>query len=73
MSKMTFKEFLRTTSLPSTAKDQLPEELSSRTQAELLKCVNAEEIIAAAIEGVNRGSVETLETLIRQRLKEPRV
>ena len=73
MSEMTFEAWIETTSLPSTAKMQLPEALSRSTQEKLLRCVNAEEIITAAIEDVNRGSVETLETLINQKLKESRL
>ena len=72
MSEMTFEKFLRSTSLPTTAKEQLSKVLSLRMQAKLLNRLDAEEVIASAIEDVDQGSVETLETLIREKLKEPR-
>lgn len=71
MSEITFEKWIKTTLLPSTAKDQLPDVLSSRLQMKLLKQPDAERIIASAIEDVNRGSVEALETLIRQKMKGP--
>ena len=72
MNEITFKNFLRTTSLPFTIKEYLLDALNNRTQAKLLKCVNAEKIIALAIEDVDLGSVETLKALIRDKLKELR-
>ena len=72
MSGLAFKKFLTFTSLPNTAKEQLPDVLSNSIQTELLKRLNAEEIIFSAIDEINRGSVETMEEIIARRLEESR-
>ena len=69
MSEMTFEEWIKTTSLPSTAKEQLPEALSPKSKKKLLERTDAEEVIASAIDEINRGSVETIDVLVRNRLK----
>lgn len=68
MSETTFEAWIETTSLPSTAKMQLPEALSPKSK-KLLERTDAEEIISAAIDEINRGSVETIDALVRKRLK----
>lgn len=69
MSKMLFEEWIKTTSLPSTAKDQLPEALSQKNKKKLLERTDGEAIIASAIDEINCGSVETIDALVRKRLK----
>lgn len=69
MSETTFEAWIETTSLPSTAKMQLPEALSPKSKKKLLERTDAEEIISAAIDEINRGSVETIDALVRKRLK----
>ena len=61
---MTFEELLKTTNLPSTAKDQLSMVLSVKTKQKLLNRSDAEQIIAAAIDEIDHGSVEPVETLV---------
>lgn len=38
----------------------------------LFECTNAEEIIAPAIEDIDKGSIQTVNFFISQRLKKPR-
>lgn len=68
---MTFEElWTRVQGLPDTAKIQVPGVLSVATKKKLTK-YSLEEvavIVLAAIEEVNRGSVEPLDELIRKRL-----
>jgi hypothetical protein len=65
---MTFEEFLKNTTLPSTAKEQLPAVLSSDTKDRLQRRDDAETILRAAIDEVDHGSVESVNTLVRKRL-----
>lgn len=68
---MTFEELWEQVSgLPDTAKIQLPRVLSIETKKKLEKKSPAEigRIVAQAIEEVNNGSVEPLDTLIKNRL-----
>ncbi len=56
--------------LPETAKLQVPGVLSAATKKKLSRRMpeDVSEIVLAAIEEVNHGSVESLDTLIRKRL-----
>lgn len=68
---MTFEElWTRVQGLPNTAKIQVPGVLSAATKKKLTKYSPEEVavIVLAAIEEVNRGSVEPLDELIRKRL-----
>lgn len=65
---MTFEEFLKNTTLPSTAKEQLPAVLSSDTKDRLQRREDAETILRAAIDEVDHGSVESVDALVRKRL-----
>lgn len=66
---MTFEEFIRTTSLPEMAKRHLPNALSERTKKELLRRDDAEVILREAIAEVDCGSVERLESIVKEKLK----
>ena len=67
---MTFCEFLndawKTTILPSTAREQLPNSLSEKTKKKLMRMKPsiAIMIIERAVEMVNKGSVNSLDHLI---------
>ena len=63
---MRFEEWIETTSLPSTAKEQLPSVLGETTKRRLLDRVDSEELINAAIDEINRGSIETIEKLVNK-------
>lgn len=65
---MTFEEWISTTSLPSMAKDQLPNALSEVSKRKLLKRTDAEDIIQFAIDEINRGSVKTVDAIVAERL-----
>lgn len=64
----TFEEFINSTSLPNTAKDQLPMVLRTNTKRQLLSRADAEEIISAAVKEINHRSFETMDVLVRKRL-----
>lgn len=56
--------------LPNTAIQQLPNSLSENTKRKLMK-IRPEEsvkILIATIEQINRGSVESIDTLVRKQL-----
>ena len=57
MNDISFEVFLEKTALPSTAKEQLPKVISKNTQRALLNRADAEEIITAAIDEIDHGSV----------------
>lgn len=71
---MTFDELLdqacKSAGLPNTARRQLPSALSEKTKQMALKLSPAEfgQILATAIEAVNHGSVESIDTLVRKQL-----
>lgn len=68
---MTFEElWTRVQGLPDTAKIQVPSTLSVATKKKLTKMTpeDVSKVVLAAIEEVNRGSVEPLDELIRKRL-----
>lgn len=69
MSEVTFEEWITTTSLPSTAKEQLTGVLSQKTKEKLIKRCDAERIISSAIEDINYGSVEPSDTIITNKLR----
>ena len=68
---MKFDELLsKIDSLPQTAKDHIPDTLSGCTKRRLSRkpLSEVEKIINDAIEEVNAGSIESLDSLIRKRL-----
>ena len=73
-AQMTFEEYwaavAKTKALPEMAIQQLPGSLSLETKKRLMKRSpdEAGELIKAAIEEVNRGSVESIDNLVRRRL-----
>lgn len=69
MSEKAFEKWITTTSLRSTAKTQLPEALSPKFKKKILERTDVEEIIAFAIDEINRGSIETIDSFVRKRLK----
>ena len=64
----TFEEFLRGTSLPNMAKILLPASLSEKTIKELLEQNDTEQILKDVIEEINKGSVQSIEVLVKKRL-----
>lgn len=52
--------------LPSTAKKKLPEALSEKTKNALLRRIDAEKLIIDAIDKINHGSIESMETILRK-------
>ena len=71
---MTFEEYWRevdmTHLLPAMAIDQIPSSLSNSTKKRLMKR-NPEEtatMLREAIEKINRGSVESIDSLVRKKL-----
>lgn len=69
---MTFEEFLATASLPSMAKEQLPNALSESTKNELLKAPDAEKILLTVIDDINHGNVNSIEVLVKEKLRRKR-
>lgn len=70
---MDFNEWMnevwRYTSLPSTAKDQLPKSLSKGTKKLLMRMESkdAARIIEEAVEEINNGSVKSIDILIKEK------
>lgn len=71
---MTFEELFdkacTTAGLPEMAKMQLPSVLSDKTKKMILK-LSPEEVgkmLSSAIDAVNKGSVETIDKLVREQL-----
>ena len=58
-------------SLPEMARIQLPNALSEKTKKMVLKLTSEEfgQILSSAINTVNRGSVESIDTLVRKSLE----
>lgn len=71
---MTFEEYWRevgkTHLLPSMAIDQIPSSLSATTKKRLMKRSPEEtaRLLNTAIEEVNRGSIESIDSLVKKRL-----
>lgn len=71
---MTFEEYWaeveKLKALPNTAIKQLPSSLSTETKRKLMEKQPEEtvELLSKAIDEVNRGSVESIESLVRKRL-----
>lgn len=69
---MTFEEYWAEVEkrkvLPNTAIKELPSSLSAETKKELIKLRTVEtvEIMEAAIDQINRGSVESIDSLARK-------
>ena len=72
---MSFEELLdqacKFASLPEMARIQLPNALSEKTKKMVLKLTSEEfgQILSSAINTVNRGSVESIDTLVRKSLE----
>lgn len=72
---MTFGELLdqacTAAHLPSMAKDQLPSALSDKTKRKLLKLSPEEvgRVLNTAIDAVNLGSIESVDTLVIKQLR----
>ena len=69
MSEMTFGEWLKSTELPNTAQYHLPQSLSEKSMYKLMQRPDGEQILADAIEEINNGSIETIEALVKQKLR----
>lgn len=71
---MTFEEYWTEVEklkvLPATAIQQLPSSLSENTKKKLMKRLPDETVrlITTAIEEINRGSIESIDSLVRRRL-----
>lgn len=68
--KELWKEIEELNVLPSTAIDQIPETLSESTKKRLshLTPQKAAAIISASVEEINRGSIRTIDTLVKEKL-----
>ena len=71
---MTFEELLteacKSAHLPEMARIQLPSSLSEKTKKLVLKLSPEElgQVLNTAIEQINRGSVESVDTLVRKQI-----
>lgn len=62
------REACRKAKLPSIAEDQIPQSLSEETKRLVQKLGGVDELAAVLKRVVDRGSVETIDTLIRREL-----
>lgn len=72
---MSFDELLtaacESAGLPNTARIQLPSAISKDTQKKVMKLTPEEfgKVLTTAIDTVNKGSVESIDTLVRKQLE----
>ena len=67
-----FVELLNSMALPEIAKSHLPIVLEHDIQLMLLRSDNPEKIITEAIDEINHGSVETINSIVRKKLSKCR-
>ncbi len=61
---MAFDDFVSEMHLTSIAKEQLPKALSKTVKERLMLCPDAESIILAAIAEIEKGGIDTLNSIV---------